>query len=113
MMQMCTCVFKHSLLHESELNQTQLKVSLPNFLISIFVGNDKDFKFDGRRNLSSFISTASEVGLWVILRPGPFVAAERNGGGIPYWVYAKEPDVVTRYNRGKSCGFLWLFCGFF
>ncbi|KAF8321219.1 glycoside hydrolase family 35 protein [Clavulina sp. PMI_390] len=44
------------------------------------------FDWDGYRSLETFYDAASEVGLWVILRPGPYINAETTAGGIPHWV---------------------------
>lgn len=44
--------------------------------------------FDFSRNLdiASFIKTASEEGLMVIVRPGPYICAEWEFGGLPWWL---------------------------
>lgn len=44
----------------------------------------------GRRNLRKFIELADFHGLNVILKPGPYVSAEWDMGGIPHWLLAKE-----------------------
>lgn len=31
----------------------------------------------------AYINLAAELGLWVILRPGPYIAAELDLGGLP------------------------------
>lgn len=40
----------------------------------------------GNRNLREYIKTAQEEGLMVILRPGPYVCAEWDFGGYPWWL---------------------------
>lgn len=45
-------------------------------------------------DLDGFISLCEENGLYVILRPGPFIMAEMKNEGIPYWVYEKHPEIV-------------------
>ncbi|WP_282629852.1 beta-galactosidase [Empedobacter sedimenti] len=40
----------------------------------------------GNRNLKEFIKEADEEGLLVILRPGPYVCAEWEFGGYPWWL---------------------------
>jgi len=54
------------------------------------------YNFQGRFDLIQFIQTAQDVGLFVLLRPGPYICAERNGGGLPYWLYALHPDMALR-----------------
>ncbi len=53
-----------------------------------------DFK-SGNKNLREFIKTAQEEGLFVILRPGPYVCAEWEFGGYPWWLQ-KNPDLKIR-----------------
>lgn len=49
------------------------------------------FDFEtGRKNLTRFILEAQRQGLLVILRPGPYICAERDMGGLPYWLLKHE-----------------------
>ena len=41
-------------------------------------------------DLEYFISLAKELGLYVILRPGPYICAEWEFGGLPAWLLAEE-----------------------
>jgi len=41
------------------------------------------------RNLSEFIKIASQLGLKVIARPGPYICSEWDSGGHPNWLYNK------------------------
>lgn len=45
-----------------------------------------EFNFSGNLNVAKFISVAQEVGLDVILRPGPYICAEWEMGGLPSWL---------------------------
>ena len=47
------------------------------------------------RDLAKFIQIAQEEGMWVILRPGPYVCAEWDFGGIPTYLL-KIPDIKIR-----------------
>lgn len=49
----------------------------------------------GNRDLAEFIRDAQEEGLWVILRPGPYVCAEWDLGGIPSYLLA-SPAIHVR-----------------
>ncbi|MFD6552888.1 beta-galactosidase [Streptomyces sp. NPDC058398] len=42
--------------------------------------------FTGVRDLDLFLRTAAETGLYVILRPGPYINAEVDAGGFPGWL---------------------------
>lgn len=42
--------------------------------------------FTGVRDLGLFLRTAAETGLYVILRPGPYINAEVDAGGFPGWL---------------------------
>ncbi|XP_059785983.1 beta-galactosidase-1-like protein 3 isoform X1 [Balaenoptera ricei] len=41
------------------------------------------FDFSGNLDLEAFVLLAAEVGLWVILRPGPYICSEMDLGGLP------------------------------
>lgn len=62
---------------------------------------DFDFTTENR-NLAQFIAMAQEEGLWVILRPGPYVCAEWEFGGFPWWLLKKKDLAV----RGQDPRFL-------
>jgi len=51
--------------------------------------------FTGQNDLRTFIKTAAEEGLNVILRPGPYVCAEVDFGGFPAWLL-REPGLRVR-----------------
>ncbi|XP_076968041.1 beta-galactosidase-1-like protein 2 [Tamandua tetradactyla] len=44
------------------------------------------FLFTGNLDLMAFIFSASEVGLWVILCPGPYIGSDLDLGGLPSWL---------------------------
>ncbi|RDB18471.1 putative beta-galactosidase A [Hypsizygus marmoreus] len=48
--------------------------------------NSKEIRFTEHNDLAKFYQVAKEVGILVIIRPGPYVNAETAGGGIPGWV---------------------------
>lgn len=45
------------------------------------------YYFGGRFNLVKFIKIIQQAGMYMILRIGPFVAAEYNYGGVPVWLH--------------------------
>lgn len=53
-----------------------------------------DFK-TGNRNIAEFIQICQQEGMWVLLRPGPYVCAEWDFGGLPPYLL-KYPDIKIR-----------------
>ncbi|MDP5227082.1 MULTISPECIES: beta-galactosidase family protein [Arthrobacter] len=51
--------------------------------------------FSGWRDLGRFIDLAGELGLDVIVRPGPYICAEWDNGGFPSWLTG-QADVMLR-----------------
>lgn len=49
-----------------------------------------EFCFSGMADLKKFIQLAQELGLWVIVRPSPYICAEWEFGGFPGWLTAEE-----------------------
>jgi len=60
------------------------------------------FDFSGNNNIAEFVKIAKEEGLWVILRPSPYVCAEWEFGGYPYWLQTEKGLVV----RSKESQYL-------
>jgi beta-galactosidase len=54
------------------------------------------FDWSGQADSAEFCRIAQEVGLWVILRPGPYSCAEWEMGGTPWWFLAQGRDVKLR-----------------
>ena len=47
-----------------------------------------EFDFSGNLDLAEYIRTAQREGLWVLLRPGPYICSEWDFGGLPAWLLA-------------------------
>jgi Glycosyl hydrolases family 35/Beta-galactosidase, domain 2 len=47
------------------------------------------FRWDGERNLRSFVELCAKHGLYVIVRVGPFAHGECRNGGLPDWLYGR------------------------
>lgn len=54
-----------------------------------------EYDFKGNLDIATFIKTAGEEGLMVIVRPGPYICAEWEFGGLPWWIQADE-DIEIR-----------------
>ena len=48
--------------------------------------HENEFDFSGILDLGKFIDTAKEEGLYCIVRPGPYICAEWDFGGLPAWL---------------------------
>ena len=55
------------------------------------------FDFSGMLDLEAYIDIANELGLNVILRPGPYICAEWEMGGLPAWLL-NYPNLTIRCN---------------
>lgn len=53
-----------------------------------------DFR-TGNHDIAAFIRMCKEEGMWVLLRPGPYVCAEWDWGGLPTYLL-KIPDIKVR-----------------
>lgn len=49
-----------------------------------------EFDFEGQKDVSEFCRLAQELGLYIIVRPGPYVCAEWEMGGLPWWLLKKK-----------------------
>ncbi|MFF9815522.1 glycoside hydrolase family 35 protein [Streptomyces sp. NPDC014006] len=58
-------------------------------------GTPGDVRFDGRRDVARFLRLAQERGLDAIVRPGPYICAEWDNGGLPAWLTGR-PGVQLR-----------------
>nr|XP_037288990.1 beta-galactosidase-like [Rhipicephalus microplus] len=61
------------------------------------------FNFEGDYDLGAFLDVAKDVGLLVVFRPGPYICAERDNGGLPYWLLRIDP--AMRY-RSSDASFI-------
>lgn len=53
------------------------------------------FNFEGMLDIVKFIETAQNLGLYVIVRPGPYICAEWDFGGLPAWLL-KDKNIRIR-----------------
>jgi beta-galactosidase len=65
------------------------------------------YDFTGNNDIAAFVKMAQQEGLWVVLRPSPYVCAEWEFGGYPYWlqneegltVRSKESAYISAYKK--------------
>ncbi len=51
--------------------------------------------FSGNHDLAAFMELCKKNGMWVIVRPGPYVCAEWEMGGLPWWLL-KDRSIKLR-----------------
>lgn len=54
-----------------------------------------EFDFSGNNDVAEFCRLAQKEGMYVIVRPGPYVCAEWDMGGLPWWLLKKK-DIRLR-----------------
>ena len=55
------------------------------------------FDFKGQNDIAAFCKLAQKHGMYIMLRPGPYVCSEWEMGGLPWWLLKKE-DIQLRSN---------------
>lgn len=68
-----------------------------------------EFRLDGWRDLGRFLDLAADLGLYAIVRPGPYICAEWSNGGFPAWLTARD-DVRL---RSADTGYLSAVAGYY
>ena len=58
-----------------------------------------EYNFSGPADIVKFIKIAQKLGLYVILRPGPYICAEWDLGGLPGWMLADKNVVLRCMNK--------------
>jgi len=56
-----------------------------------------NFDFSGQNDIAEFCKLAQKHGMYIIVRPGPYVCAEWEMGGLPWWLLKKK-DIKVRSN---------------
>lgn len=56
-----------------------------------------EFDFTGMLDIAEFLRIAQKVGLYAIVRPGPYICAEWDFGGFPAWLL-KDKNMRLRCN---------------
>ncbi|RHJ85359.1 beta-galactosidase [Parabacteroides sp. AM08-6] len=56
-----------------------------------------EFNFTGQNDIAAFCRLAQKHGMYIMLRPGPYVCSEWEMGGLPWWLLKKN-DIKLRTN---------------
>ena len=63
------------------------------------------FDFSGhtnpQRNLLGFIELCRKNGLYLIVKPGPYILAEYLDHGVPQWLLSSHPEILSLNREGK------------
>lgn len=51
---------------------------------------ENEFIYDGMLDVEEFLRTAQRLGLYAIVRPGPYICAEWEFGGLPWWLLKRH-----------------------
>ena len=57
------------------------------------------FDFSGILDIARFIKTAQQFDLMVIVRPGPYICAEWDFGGLPWWIQCHDDMEIRCMNK--------------
>src|SRR5437879_4120145 len=55
------------------------------------------FDTSGMLDLGRFLREVAAAGLYAIVRPGPYICAELDNGGLPAWLFRDDNTGVRRY----------------
>ncbi len=58
-----------------------------------------EYDFTGVLDIARFIEMAKDVGLMVIVRPGPYICSEWEFGGLPWWIQADDDMEIRCMNK--------------
>ncbi|KAK8522219.1 hypothetical protein V6N13_115195 [Hibiscus sabdariffa] len=53
------------------------------------------YNFEGRNDLVKFLKLVQQSNMYAVIRLGPFIQAEWNNGGLPYWL-REVPNIIFR-----------------
>ncbi|KAE9533167.1 hypothetical protein AGLY_009595 [Aphis glycines] len=56
------------------------------------------YNFEGIADLEYFLKLVQDEGMYLLLRTGPFISAERDFGGFPFWLINVVPQNCLRTN---------------
>lgn len=71
--------------------------------------NRGEFCFEGMLDIESFIQKATNLGLYIILRPSPYICAEWEFGGLPGWLL-KEDGMKLRVDYSPFLNAYYEYC---
>ncbi|CAL8467305.1 g6842 [Coccomyxa elongata] len=79
--------WKDRMLRTKALGLNTLSVYVPWNLHEPFPGQ---YNWEGFADLEAYLALAQQQGLYVLLRPGPYICAEWDFGGFPWWLASSK-----------------------
>ncbi|XP_031837922.1 beta-galactosidase [Nomia melanderi] len=76
---------------------------------SLHEPEENEWNWSGDADLVEFLNIAQEEDLLVLLRPGPYICAERDFGGLPYWLLTRVPDIRLRTNDPRYMNYVQIY----
>ncbi|KAF3427304.1 hypothetical protein E2986_05050, partial [Frieseomelitta varia] len=76
---------------------------------SLHQPSENEWHWTGDADLTEFLNIAQEEDLFVLLRPGPYICAERDFGGLPYWLLSRVPDIRLRSSDPRYTKYVKLY----
>ncbi|XP_057327942.1 beta-galactosidase [Microplitis mediator] len=67
------------------------------------------WQWTGEADIVAFLTMAQEEDLFVLLRPGPYICAERDLGGLPSWLMTLVPDIKMRTNDQRYMRYVEIY----
>ncbi len=68
------------------------------FFWNVHEPEEGNFVFDGGADVAHFLDLIADAGLYIVVRPGPYICAEWDGGGFPAWLYNKRGVQTRTFN---------------
>ncbi|WP_449621771.1 glycoside hydrolase family 35 protein [Robertmurraya sp. Marseille-Q9965] len=84
--------WEHSLFNLKALGCNTVETYIP---WNLHEPKEGTYNFEGLANVKEFVKIAEKLGLYVILRPSPYICAEWEFGGLPAWLL-KDPSIRIR-----------------
>jgi beta-galactosidase len=57
------------------------------------------FDFSGDKDIDKFFKLCEKHGLYILVRPGPYICSEWDNGGLPAWLNIKKDIKLRTYNK--------------
>lgn len=99
---LCTSLFPFRIPCEQWLQRLKSVKTLGYHAIDVYIPwnyheiEPNIWDFSGQKNIESFLKMTREIGLYALVRPGPYICSEWDGGGIPSWVATNSKNELRQ-----------------